>query len=290
MTYEEQPEAAVVADLASAGAPPNEKAIDPDATPLVLVRESMGSGDSRVRVLDLQKYATRPERRSGAVEFDEPASFVSYVNEFKDSDETRFYASLVEPQALAILNDDNADLDAESNGAWRDHVAMLRLQRTPEWQRWLESDTQMMTQVEFAEFLELNLRDVTEPDAATLIEIARSFTVSSEVQYRSAQRLASGETAFAYDEQHQTSAGGTKSVAVPEAFLLHIAPFRGTPKIDVIARLRYRLRGSALLLGYLIDNPGDIERDGFRSIVEKVGEDIGLPVLYGRPASPPRER
>lgn len=290
MTYENEPNAAVLRDAVLDAAHVNHEPVDPDATRLLLVRETRDGGASTVRVLDLEPWATHPERRTGAVEFDEPASFVLYVNEFKSADETRFYASLAEPRALAVLNDDRPGEVDPPTGAWRDHVAALRLVRTPEWDRWLTNDGEMMTQVEFAEFLEINMRDVIEPDAATLIEIARAFTVSSDVQFRSAQNLATGETQFAYDEQHQASAGGTKKVEVPKEFTLDIAPFQGTPKIHVTARLRYRLRGGALSLGYMLDNPNDIEGAGFRSIVESVGDEIGLPVLYGRPAPTPRLR
>lgn len=286
MTYEEQPDAAVLSDAEKRAAQVNAMAIDPDAQRLVLVRETHGDGVNTVRPLSMERYAERPQRRKGAVEFDEPASLVEYVNEFRD-DATRFYCSLVEPQAIVILNDDDPKLAGEpAEGAWRDHVAILRLVRTPEWERWRSIDGAMMTQTEFAEFLELNVRDVIDPDSATLIEIARSFTVGSDVQYRSAQRLSTGETSFAYEEQHTTSAGAKGDVAVPEAFTLLIAPFQGTEKIPVIARLRYRLRQGNLTLGVMLDNAGDVERDGFRGIVEGVGEQISKPVLYGRPAGP----
>lgn len=288
--YPENPEAAVVADLAQQAGLVNLAMVDPADPKLLLVREN-----DVVRVLDVEKYAMHPSRRSGAVEFDEPESFASYVNEFKHDGETRFYCSLVEPQALAILNDDRPDPAVSSPGdppagAWRDHVAILRLVRTPEWERWRSMDGAMHSQTEFAEFLELNLRDITDPDAATLVEIARAFTVSSDIQFRSAQNLATGETQFAYDEQHQATAGGTKNIAVPKEFTLLIAPFQGTPTISVTARLRYRLRGGGLTLGFMLDNPSDIEREGFRSIVEHVSAQIELPALYGRPAPPPRPR
>lgn len=289
MTYEDQPDAAVLADAARDAALVSEKFVDPDATRLALVRERSGDA-STVRVLSLEPWAKYPERRKGVVTFDEPASFALWVNEFQLEGETRFYASLVEPQAVAVINDDSpgARGDGQQAGAWRDHIALLRLQRTPEWSRWRDRDGEMVSQTEFAEFLELNMRDVIDPDAATLIEIARAFTVSSDIQFRSAQNLSTGETQFAYDEQHQATAGGTKKIEVPKEFTLDIAPFQGTPKIHVTARLRYRLRNGSLTLGYMLDNPLDIEREGFRNIVEDVGGQVNLPVLYGRPAEPRR--
>jgi uncharacterized protein YfdQ (DUF2303 family) len=282
--YAEQPEAKVVADLARAAAAVQEVPANPDNTPY-LVREQQSTGGDAVRTIDLERYAQHPLRRRGAAEFDEAASFILYVNEFLTG-ETRFYASLVEPQALAVLNDDEFN-----RAGWRDHVAILRMPRTPEWDRWLAYDTRMVPQTEFAEFLEYNLRDITDPDAATLIEIARSFTVSSDVQFRSAHRLSSGETNFAYDEQHEaTGGGGSKTVAVPEAFKLNIAPFQGMDKMTVEARLRYRLKAGALTLGYLLDRPLDLERDAFTGIVEQIAGEIERPALYGRPAAPPRDR
>lgn len=294
---EDANDAVVVADLARQAAGVQETKVDPDATRLLLVREAVrydgNKGErepcvaDRVRVLSLEQWATRPERLRGSVEFDEAASFASYVNEFKASPATRLYASLKERRVDAVLNDDDPGLEDAPQGAWRDHRAALLVRATPEWARWREHDGAQMSQTEFAEHLEINLADIVQPAAADLVEIARSFTASTDVQFRSAVNLQSGETRFAYDEDTRATATNTggSTIDVPRTFTLLIAPFQGMDKIEVTVRLRYRLQSGRLSLGYLVNLADDVEREAFKAAVEGVAEATGIDALYGRAPS-----
>lgn len=285
-------EAGVVADLAALAAGVQHVPIDPDAVRLVLVREVVHNAESArtistVKVLSLEPWAAEPERRKGTVCFDESESFASYVNEFKAPPATRLYASLSSRALTAVLNDDEPGREDAPHGAWRDHRAVLSVKTTPEWDRWRKADGHLVSQGEFAEHLELNLGDITEPVAADLVEIARSFTASTDVQFRSAVNLQTGETRFAYDEntQAQATGSGGSSIDIPRVFTLALAVFQGTDPITVTARLRYRLKNGNLSIGYLIDKADDIERQAFATEADVVSAETGLKVLYGNPAS-----
>lgn len=295
----EPADVAALADLGRRAAGPNVEPVNPDEHRLLLVREQTyndgNRGDypsgfaERVRVLSLEPWATRPARRRGTVTFDEGGSFSLYVNEFTPDGQhpARLYASLSERRAVAVLNDDVPGWDAPA-GAWRDHRAVLRVLTTPEWDRWRKGDSEMGSQEDFAEHLELNLADIVEPAAADLVEIARSFTASSDIQFRSAVNLATGETRFAYDEDTRaaaTSTGG-QSIDIPRTFTLRIAPFQGMDPIEVIARLRYKLRGAHLSIGYLLMNPDDVERSAFKDTIEQVAGATGLPAHYASAPEP----
>lgn len=289
--YEGEPEAAVVADVARQTAGVKHTQVKPDVEKILLVRELTGLDTDQVRVLSMEKFAPAPYRRRGTALFDDPASLVLYVNTFKAEGLARLYASLAKRQAVVVLNDDDpADNDsADTIGAWRDHRAELAVRATPEWERWRAMDSKLVGQTDFAEHLELNLADIVEPVAADLVEIARSFTASTDVQFRSAVNLQSGETRFAYDENttaQATSSGGS-TIDVPRTFALRIAVFQGTEPLDVTARLRYRLHGGHLTIGYLLDKADDIERNAFQNEIEDVAKDVGLVALYGQSPMPP---
>jgi uncharacterized protein YfdQ (DUF2303 family) len=284
-------EAAVVADIAARAAGVQPTPVDPNKDRVALVRETTSDDGVRltdtVRVISMERFADAPYRRRGLVLFDEPDSFSAYVNEFKDPAETRIYASLAGRVAVAVINDDDATMPV-TTGAWRDHRAELRVRATPEWERWRKLDGRLQSQTDFAEHLELNLPDIVEPVAADLVEIARSFTASTDVQFRSAVNLQSGETRFAYDENTVAKATGSggSTIDIPRIFKLKIAVFQGTDPIEVAARLRYRLGGGNLSIGYLLDKADDIEREAFKAEVGMVGEATGLDPLYGSPSAP----
>jgi uncharacterized protein YfdQ (DUF2303 family) len=232
----------------------------------------------------MEAFAAEPYRRRGHVVLDDPGSIVAYVNEFKVEDASRLYASLDHASLVAILNDDPAvSPDVHDAAAWRDHRAELKVKRTPEWTRWRESDSKQMTQEDFAEHLEINLPDVTQPVAADLVEIARSLTASNDVQFRSATNLSSGEIRFAYDENVNAKATGSggSTIDIPKTFTLRLAVFQGTEPIEITARLRYKLNHGTLFLSYLLLNPEDVERRAFHEQVEAVGVGVGIVPLYG---------
>lgn len=288
----DETEAEAVADLARRAADVNAAEIhEPEGERFHLVREAVqspgGATQDRVRVLSMEAFAKRPYRRRGTVVFDDPASLVAYVNNFKAEGATRLYASLAGRSAVAVLNDDDGagldDHQVPDLGAWRDHRAELRVQPTPQWTRWRERSGAWGSQADFAEHLEINLADITDPVAADLVEIARSLTASNDVQFRSAVNLQSGEIRFAYDENVQAKATGLggATIDVPKTFTLHIAVFQGTEPVDVTARLRYKLAGGNLMLAYILLNADDIEREQFHEQIEAVGTGVDLTPLYG---------
>lgn len=289
-------EAEVVERLARAAGGVQAEQVHPDELLLLsLVRERVFSAnrdgyEERVRVIDLEGYAARPKRRSGLVKFEEPGSFERYVNEFQSAGGTRLYADLAGGQVTAILNDDNPNPSDAGNGAWRDHQAVLLMQPTLEWMAWTGRAKVFTGQVEFAEFLEEHLADVIEPSSADLIEIARTFTASNNISFRSAVNLSSGETQFAYDEELEAKAGAKKQLTVPTEFKLSLSIYEGTDPVQVTARLRWRLKDGDLRIGYLLNDAKRMEREAFRSEVATASAATGLEAFFGTPAGPVRPR
>jgi hypothetical protein len=65
---------------------------------------------------------------------------------------------------------------------------------------------------------------------------------------------------------------------------LGLAPFVGEDAYRISARLRYRIRGGDLLLGYRLDRPADVLRDAVDGIADRLGQRFTLDrVFVGRP-------
>ena len=234
--------------------------------------------------VETQKTADHPRRKTGYFHVYDAESFVTYVGRHCTAD-TEVWASVERRQVQAVING-HGPAGVGSPGH-HDHTATLVLQHTPGWLAWLKLDGRLLHQVEFAEHIEDRLIDVVDPPAADMLLIAQTFQSKKSVDYESAQRLSDGQTVLEYREHVTTGAGPKGQLAVPDAFLIALTPFRGGETYKVRARLRTRVADGALLLGYVLDRPEEVLEAAFKDVVSAV--DVGLsddpcgPIVNGWP-------
>jgi uncharacterized protein YfdQ (DUF2303 family) len=152
---------------------------------------------------------------------------------------------------------------------------VLQLEHTDEWKHWTSLDKQLVGQTDFAEHIEQGLKEIVEPPAADMLELAQTFHAAQSASFRSATRLHNGITQVQYDEEVDASAGRSKQLEIPQEFTLAIAPFVGEEPYRVTARLRYRLSSGNLKLGYQLVRPADVVRDCLSSIADRLTEEFG---------------
>lgn len=227
---------------------------------------------------DLRAWRDHPTRRTGIYRPATVDSFIA-VTELYAGDSTTVWVHPTSGKVVAVF-DDNA---AEDPG-WREHRAELQLQHTPEWLHWANLDGMMIDQETFAEHIEAGLEEIARPDAADVLEIAQSFHASHEASFRSQKRLASGEVQFLYDEQIKATAGTAGQLTVPTTILLAIAPFIAEQAVQITARLRFRLSGGKLMLGYFLDRPQAVLQDALEGVAERLAEKFPR-VYVGEPAA-----
>lgn len=149
------------------------------------------------------------------------------------------------PRFLAVLNGHARD---SGDAGHADHRAVLELRPSTEWDAWCARSATAFSQSGFAEFLEDHARDVHEPDAATLVEVARNFSATRTIRFSQVQRVASGDVELTYAEETSASTGpANKTTTVPERFKLGLRPWIGAEPYEVWARLKYRLDGAGSL-------------------------------------------
>lgn len=249
------------------------QAVDPDEAYVTLDR------DGNARILDLERLRDQPDRAKGTYEPATVESFVDYVAKHQEKEHTTIWVHSTKGEVLAILDD-----HAAKATAWREHRAKLTLERSTEWDFWLEKDNSLMTQTDFADHLEEGLPDIVEPDGATLLEIAEKFHATTAVKFRSGVDRTSGEVKFMYDESIEASAETANGkIAVPRSFTLMLAPFIGEEKVVVTARLRHKAQGGTLFLGYKLERPERVTEEALEGIAERL-DDKFTRVYRGTPA------
>jgi uncharacterized protein YfdQ (DUF2303 family) len=262
-----------IADLADRSAPPQPVG----AGGLYIV--PTGEGGRRLVDLTGDEYLDTPRRKTGTVRVRDTNSFGLYWDKHHTSDVSEVYADLDRDQIVAVL-----DAHAGDTPGWQDHSLVLGVRRTRNWQTWTALDNQLVGQVEFAEHIEANLGDIAEPAGAELLELAQTFQATTAVNFKSANRLTSGERELVYSEQIDASAGRDRKITIPAGLKLALRPYEDNDLTPITARFRYRLKGGSVVLGYVLDQPDDVLRDAFASLVEMVEARIGGPVMFGTPA------
>ena len=225
----------------------------------------------------LPSFRDQPKRTRGTTQLHDDVSLSSFVNRHESPD-TLIFGDLSSFCFVAVFNPASADAPG-----WGDHSAELQLTATPEWQHWAAGSGQMKTQEEFAEHIELGIEEISEPAAADMLELAQTFHAKNDVAFRSSSMLANGERQFTYTEDLQASAGASGTLEIPKEFVLGVAPFEGTEKYRVVARLRFRLRESKLSIGYVLVRPDAVQRSAFNDVAERISSSTGHEVLAGRP-------
>ncbi|WP_426243750.1 DUF2303 family protein [Nocardioides sp. LHG3406-4] len=239
------------------------------------------------------RYAAHPRRKTGTVHVQDASSFIDYIAKH-GLRETEIWADPARQALVGIINahagtgtqtpaEDSSRVEAAAGHG--DHRILLELIPTDSWTAWLGNDKKWMDQQAFAEHLEDNFLDITVPDAATMLEIAQSFHASTGVNFKSAQRLHSGEVTLRYEESITAKAGQSGDLDIPTEFNLSIQPYWGQNEAcDINVRFRYRIRDGRLSLSYAMSYPKEAAKAVFDAIVENVNAQVEQPVFTGRPA------
>lgn len=224
------------------------------------------------------EYRDAPRRKAGLTTVRDADSFRAYFDKHSDM-HSEVYADAERLTVTAVLDAHEPDAPR-----WSSHMLKLGLRETEAWRQWTNLDGKLISQEQFAEFLEDHLPELLEPAAADMLEIAQSFQATTKVDFQSGTRLATGQRQFEYVETTTAKAGQKGQLTIPETFVIGLVPFEGSEGYRLTARLRYRIVDTQLRIGYKLDRPGDIRDTAFRDVVTAIGEQIEQPVMNGTPA------
>lgn len=249
---------------------------DPEAA--LLFGTALPSGYSH-EITDLEQYAEAPRRSKGRTRLVDAESFARYYKKHSIDGASTMYSDVQNQVIVGVLNDSGGPVSP----GWRDHVVTLALTKTPAWLRWIANDGKLLDQTSFAEHIEASTPDIVVPDAATMLEVAQSFHAHTSAAFESQKRLRDGQTQLMYRENVTAQAGEKGELEVPSEIQLSLAPFEVGEFYEVLARIRFRIPGGRLSIGYQLDRPDDILRKAFADVVASVEERVGETVLYGTP-------
>jgi uncharacterized protein YfdQ (DUF2303 family) len=192
-------------------------------TPLAGLPAVVIPNDMRIQsTMHLDDYAPR---KAGTIVAENLESLVNYIQRFATSD-SAIFATGTANNITAILDWHDDDKECEAGGMAR-HQIILPLKFSDQWNAWARINGQTIGQKQLAEFIEEYLGDITEPDAAAVLETVLTLQGKKSVNYKNAIRLTNGDTTLSWEETTEAKAGRGGELKVPSELKITIPVYAG---------------------------------------------------------------
>lgn len=241
-----------------------------------------GRDNGQARLIDtieVERYSEEPRQNRGTVVAWTVDGLIRYAQRHVDVDRSTLWVDAKTLQIAVVLND---------HPGWADHRVVVGLETTRDWSEWAARSDQWSSQVEFAEFLDEHAEQVIEPDAASMLEVARSFHATVGATFRRAHNDASGAVEFVYEEEVKAGAGASGTTEIPREFVVSLEPFDGAGVHRIEGRFRYRIRDGRLVLGFRLLNLESVLLDAFEMLGIEAARELALEAIEAVAPSPRR--
>jgi uncharacterized protein YfdQ (DUF2303 family) len=251
----------------------------------------------------LDEVRTEPERRKGTAMHRELTSFIEHFNRFADDDSAIFASpDPRQPRLLAVLDYHRKTSDGAPQ--FGEHRSIYEPPLSEEWKAWTSTNGNVMSQSDFAQFLEDRISDVIQPGVVNedhalaefanlvggtfaspskLIELSRGLAVNVEERVKQAVNLSSGAISVQYEAVHGDGRGNPLEIA--NLFLIAIPVFRSGALYRIPVRLRYRVSQGRLSWFYQLCRADKTFDHAFEEISKKAAEETSASVFVGTPES-----
>lgn len=221
--------------------------------------------------VDLSHLLANPLRIEAKPLFLELESFSAYVTAYKREGAALFAN---EKNVTAVL-DYHAPPDAASQCT---HHARLEFRETEGLKRWRAANGKALAQLQFVEFLEERAREIMTPQPASVLEICEDLHVVSGASVRSVAR-SGADTRLEFTKE-EVAKGKSGEVDIPTKLQLYVQAFEGMPSfLDLLARLRVRIRDGAVTFTIQIEDLDLKVREAARSVAQNAASATALPLF-----------
>lgn len=236
---------------------------------------NLGVDTAALEELD-RRFEERP--RVGTTILTEVDAYIAHLNRW-GSEDTVVYADTSQMSFTAVLDDHPAGVGA---AAARAHRASYACPRSEAWQTWTELDGELQSQTKFADFIESRLEDLVGgtgyPAPLDVLQVGRKLNILTKGEFRREINPTNGDSIFVC--KTETDAQSTQ---IPRAFLIAIPVFDGGDRYQLEARVRFALAEGRAVFSFTLHRRGEIERDAFNEVRQKIAKETGRLVLAGTP-------
>jgi hypothetical protein len=288
-----------IADLARGGEPGIITEEGGDGRRWLLVPNNMKAEE----VTDPHGLKPRPAYVKQSVTLHTELALATYVNRFKTAD-TVMFADAGTGKIRAVLDyheetqptgwttsapnvtvgvlEQRAAVRLPSKANFGGHHAILELRHTEAWKEWTANNDDangLFERGDFVAFLEEHRRDITAPDAATLLEMCRTLRGLKKVTFGGADRDTRGNVVFEY--RKETAVENEGKVPFAAEFVIAIPVYYGQASRLIDAVLRWSVSDGAREIGYHLQGVADARQAAFEAVLANLFDLTGVPVYQG---------
>lgn len=264
--------------------------------PVIVAKDSDGSAESISLLEDVKKahvaademrlkHAEGPDFRQGIAAHQSIESFIAHAIRFK-APHSAIWANAAKRELVAVL--DYHPEGATSPPKWGRHRGLYPCPLSESWVAWGGGRALKLDQDAFAALLDARDRELTEgsfwhagkaPDPAALITLANNLEVYSNASAKRTRDPNTGRLRISFDEEK----GVKGDVFPPPAFLINIPVFEDQKPIPLEVRLRVSVEEARAIFETQIHAAGEVLRQAYAALCERVKTETGLPVFVGTP-------
>ena len=229
--------------------------------------------------------ADGPDRRAGTAVHQSIQSFIDHVKRFQSTN-SAVWADAAASKLVSVL--DYHPAGSESPARWGKHRGVYGCPLSEQWKAWGSGAPLVLDQDRFAAFLDARDRELVVgdlpngtkgPSPAALITFATNLEVFSRATAKRERDPQTGRLTISYAEEK----GVSGSVFPPPSFLIRIPIFQDGEPTVLEVRLRVDVADGAAKFTTQIHAAGDVLRDAFAELCERVATEAAVPVFVGTP-------
>lgn len=237
--------------------------------------------DSYARYLDPR--ADSPRKVVKRIRFTEVESFLDYFTKFKMGHYPVIFSQVsdVGLEVMCVFDYDlpgSVAADGITFPAWNDNRAHLQLAYSRDYKQLRSNSDKWFGQEEFALFVEENTHLFTNPDGATMLELAQSLKGARNVSWQSGKNLHNSTVQIEYIEtiDAHTTRG---QIVVPQYLELAMPMYEGFKELAIRAAFRWKLNADKKVeFAYRLLTKV-AEREAEDEVKEAISKGTGLPLL-----------
>lgn len=221
-------------------------------------------------VRSIKEFLPPPDRVKQKVELLSVDSFCDYLERYA-AENSLIFANEPSAQYDCVIDyhPGKKSIDAPSSRGHADHVVAYTCPQSDPWKLWNSLNGQMFGQVDFAEFVEQNLKDIVSPSGGDLMQVALELRVHKTASFQNDIRLDNGQVQLRYEEEIR---GETKQkdLIIPTELKLALPVFVDGPRYELSARFRYSMTDGKLKMGFQLIRPKDVYNAAVKEVTKAI--------------------
>lgn len=242
-----------------------------------------------LKAIDNESLRSYPRAIKAVASLVDAASFLAYISHHNTGPATVWCD--FNPVSYALSFEAVFDEHSEDMPGWRRHRAQFTPRLSVEWGTWLSNNGKPTGQLEFAEFLESNAKDIAAgegfPSSLDMMKMATAFEANMDNRFKSKVRTASGGVELEYVNTDDEAT--ITRMRLFERFQLGLPVFwslrepgEAVQAWPLEARLKYRVASGVVRFHYELIRPDLVHELAALALIKLIRDGLGtVPLRMG---------